>query len=453
MGIPFPEEYGGGGGDTLSYALAVEELARIDSSVGDHARARTPRSARSRSTSSAPTSRRSGCCPTSAPARKLGAFGLTEPEAGSDAGNVADPRAARRRRVGDRRREAVHHQRRHRDLRARRDHRGHRRRGDGEISNLIVENGTPGYEQGEPYRKMGWNASDTRPLTFTDCRVPEENLLGRAGRRLQAVPPHPRHRPDRRRGDGRRPRPGRARRGDRLREGAPRLRPADLEVPGDPGEDRRPLGPDRGRAPARPTARRWRRTPAQSFTLTAAQAKLITGRLAVRATEEAVQIHGGYGYIEEYPVCRFYRDAKILTIGEGTDEVQQMVIARAARLLSGPKASICGFVRIRTRCVRGARLDSRATGHRSASRRSRWEARTATRGGSRSRPCGTSSTGPAVVVPICVSRLDGRRHELSPKAMRFAEALSFTDRWSRITDARNRDSPPSERRISSAAWR
>jgi short-chain 2-methylacyl-CoA dehydrogenase len=66
-----------------------------------------------------------------------------------------------------------------------------------------------------------------------------------------------------------------------------------------------------------------------SFTLTAAQAKLKTGRLAVRATEEAVQIHGGYGYIEEYPVCRFYRDAKILTIGEGTDEVQQMVIARA----------------------------------------------------------------------------------------------------------------------------
>ena len=67
----------------------------------------------------------------------------------------------------------------------------------------------------------------------------------------------------------------------------------------------------------------------QNFTLTAAQAKLKTGRLAVRATEEAVQIHGGYGFIEEYPVCRMYRDAKILTIGEGTDEVQQMVIARA----------------------------------------------------------------------------------------------------------------------------
>ena len=86
---------------------------------------------------------------------------------------------------------------------------------------------------------------------------------------------------------------------------------------------------DRGRAAARPTRRRWLKDQGRNFTLTAAQAKLKTGRLAVRATEEAVQIHGGYGYIEEYPVCRFYRDAKILTIGEGTDEVQQMVIARA----------------------------------------------------------------------------------------------------------------------------
>ena len=73
----------------------------------------------------------------------------------------------------------------------------------------------------------------------------------------------------------------------------------------------------------------WLKDQGKNFSLTAAQAKLKTGRLAVRATEEAVQIHGGYGYIEEYPVCRFYRDAKILTIGEGTDEVQQMVIARA----------------------------------------------------------------------------------------------------------------------------
>ena len=73
----------------------------------------------------------------------------------------------------------------------------------------------------------------------------------------------------------------------------------------------------------------WLKDEGKPFSLTAAQAKLKTGRLAVRCAEEAVQIHGGYGYIEEYPVCRFYRDAKILTIGEGTDEVQQMVIARA----------------------------------------------------------------------------------------------------------------------------
>ena len=82
-------------------------------------------------------------------------------------------------------------------------------------------------------------------------------------------------------------------------------------------------------APARLQGGAARRTHGRNFTLTAAQAKLKTGRLAVRCAEEAVQIHGGYGYIEEYPVCRFYRDAKILTIGEGTDEVQQMVIARA----------------------------------------------------------------------------------------------------------------------------
>ena len=110
--------------------------------------------------------------------RKLGAFGLTEPEAGSDAGNVRTRARARRRRVGDQRRQAVHHQRRHRHLRPRRIT---ARTGEDEISNLIVPNGTPGYEQGEPYRKMGWNASDTRPLTFDDCRVPEENLLGPRG--------------------------------------------------------------------------------------------------------------------------------------------------------------------------------------------------------------------------------------------------------------------------------
>ncbi len=174
---------------------------------------------------------------------------------------------------------------------------------------------------------MGWNASDTRPLTFDDCRVPEGNLLGRRGdgfkQFMQIL-------------DG--GRIGVAAMGVGLAQGA-------LDEALAYAKERRAFGQPISKFQAiqakiadisaqieasrllvyRAAIEKDRGEP---FTLTAAQAKLITGRLAVRATEEAVQIHGGYGYIEEYPVCRFYRDAKILTIGEGTDEVQQMVIAR-----------------------------------------------------------------------------------------------------------------------------
>ena len=197
-----------------------------------------------------------------------------------------------------------------------------------EISNLIVERGTPGYEQGEPYRKMGWNASDTRPLTFTDCRVPAENLLGPRGEGFKQFL----HILD----IGR---IGVAAMGVGLAQGA-------LDEALSYAKERRAFGQaiskfqaiqakladlsteiEAARLLTYKAARL--KDQGRNFTLTAAQAKLKSGRLAVKATEEAVQIHGGYGYIEEYPVCRFYRDAKILTIGEGTDEVQQMVIARA----------------------------------------------------------------------------------------------------------------------------
>ena len=197
-----------------------------------------------------------------------------------------------------------------------------------EISNLVVPNGTPGYELGEPYRKMGWNASDTRPLSFSDCRVPEGNLLGRRGsglrQFLQVLDIG---------------RIGVAAMGVGLAQGA-------LEMALAYAKERRAFGKaissfqaiqakladmsteiEAARLLVYKAARE--KDAKRNFTLTAAQAKLKTGRLAVRCAEEAVQIHGGYGYIEEYPVCRFYRDAKILTIGEGTDEVQQMVIARA----------------------------------------------------------------------------------------------------------------------------
>jgi short-chain 2-methylacyl-CoA dehydrogenase len=336
MGIPFPEEYGGGGGDTLAYALAVEELTRVDSSVAITLCAHTSLGTQPVYLFGSEEQKREWL-PQLCSGERLGAFGLTEPEAGSDAGNtrtqarldggewvvngakqfitnagtsisgmvcitaVTTPADAGAVANGDRQRE---------------------------ISNLIVPHGTDGYTQGEPYRKMGWNASDTRPLAFSDCRVPEENLLGPRGAGLKQFL----HILD----IGR---IGVAAMGVGLAAGA-------LEEALQYAKQRKAFGRSISQFQAiqgkladmssEIEAARLlvykaalEKDAKRNFTLTAAQAKLKTGRLAVRCAEEAVQIHGGYGYIEEYPVCRFYRDAKILTIGEGTDEIQQMVIARA----------------------------------------------------------------------------------------------------------------------------
>ncbi|MGO9754409.1 MAG: acyl-CoA dehydrogenase family protein [Solirubrobacteraceae bacterium] len=324
MGIPFPEDVGGAGGTTLQYAIAVEELTRVDSSLAITMCAHT-------SLGTQPiylfgsSEQQQRYLPDLCAGRTLGAFGLTEPEAGSDAGNVR----TRAKLDGD---EWVIDGAKQFITNAGTSISGHvaitARTGEREISNIIVENGTPGYEQGEPYRKMGWNASDTRPLSFADCRVPQENLLGPRGNGfkqfLQILDIG---------------RIGVAAMGVGLAQGA-------LDEALAYAKQRHAFG--------RPISRfqtiqakladlvteieaarlltykaAWLKDQRRNFSLTAAQAKLKTGRLAVRATEEAVQIHGGYGYIEEYPVCRFYRDAKILTIGEGTDEVQQMIIARA----------------------------------------------------------------------------------------------------------------------------
>jgi short/branched chain acyl-CoA dehydrogenase len=324
MGIPYPEEYGGGGADNLSYALAIEELTRVDSSVAITVAAHT-------SLGTWPVfafgsdEQKEEWLPRLCSGERLAAFGLTEPEAGSDAGNTR--------------------------TRATRDD-GHwvingakqfitnsgtdisgivtitARTGDDEISNILVPNGTPGYEVGEPYRKMGWNASDTRPLSFEDCRVPEENLVGRRGdgfrQFLQTL-------------DG--GRIGVSAMGVGLAQGAldEALSYARERIAfGRPISKYQAIQAKLADISTEIEAARLltykaalEKDAGRSFGFTAAQAKLKTGRLAVRAADEAVQIHGGYGYIEEYPVCRFYRDAKVLTIGEGTDEVQQMVIARA----------------------------------------------------------------------------------------------------------------------------
>jgi short/branched chain acyl-CoA dehydrogenase len=324
MGIPFPEEVGGAGGTSLQYAIAVEELTRIDSSVAITMCAHT-------SLGTQPIylfgsdEQKARLLPDLCAGRKLGAFGLTEPEAGSDAGNVK----TRATLDGDGwtvdgAKQFI--------TNAGTEISGHvaitAKTGENEISNIIVENGTDGYEQGTPYRKMGWNASDTRPLVFEGCRVPEDNLLGPRGNGFKQFL----HILD----IGR---IGVAAMGVGLAQGA-------LDEALKYAKERKAFGQSISKfqsiqaklsdmATEIEAARlltykaAWLKDQGRNFSLTAAQAKLKTGRLAVRCTEEAVQIHGGYGFIEEYPVCRFYRDAKILTIGEGTDEVQQMVIARA----------------------------------------------------------------------------------------------------------------------------
>jgi len=327
MGIPFPEDRGGGGADTLAYTMAIEELARVDSSVAITVAAHI-------SLGTMPIhiwgtdEQKDEWLPVLCSGEKLAAFGLTEPEAGSDAGNTRTTatlddgdwviNGAKQfiTNSGTEISGCV-------TITAVTDRSDGRR----EISNIIVPNGTPGYEPGEPYRKMGWNASDTRPLSFDDCRVPESNLLGRRGdgfkQFMQIL-------------DG--GRIGVSAMGVGLAQGALDEALAyakERRAFGQPISSFQAIQAKIADLSAQIEAARlltyraaMEKDRGQPFTLTAAQAKLITGRLAVRATEEAVQIHGGYGYIEEYPVCRFYRDAKILTIGEGTDEVQQMVIAR-----------------------------------------------------------------------------------------------------------------------------
>jgi short/branched chain acyl-CoA dehydrogenase len=336
MGIPFAQEYGGAGGTTQDYAMVVEELTRVDSSVAITLCAHTSLGTQPLYVFGSEEQKQQHL-PRLCSGEILGAFGLTEPEAGSDAGNTQ----TRARLDGG---EWVINGSKQFITNAGTEISGlvvitavTGESGAGapdspadrrEISNILVENGTPGYEQGPQYRKMGWHASDTRPLSFSDCRVPEENLVGGRGRGLAQFF----HVLD----IGR---IGVAAMGVGLAQGA-------LDEALAYAKQRKAFGQtissfqtiqaklanvateiEACRLLVQKAA--WLKDNDRNFSLVAAQAKLKSGRLAVHAADEAVQIHGGYGYIEEYPVCRFYRDAKILTIGEGTDEIQEMVIARA----------------------------------------------------------------------------------------------------------------------------
>jgi short-chain 2-methylacyl-CoA dehydrogenase len=323
MGMTIPEEYGGAGADTLSYAIAVEELTRVDSSVAITVAAH-------HSLGTLPIfqfgteEQKREWLPQLASGEKLAAFGLTEPEAGSDAGAA---RTTAELRDG----EWVINGSKMFITNAGTDISAcvtiTALTGEDEISNLIVPNGTPGYEIAPPMQKLGWRASDTRELSFRDVRVPEGNLLGPRGKGFQQFLEIL---------DG-----GRisvAAMGVGLAQGA-------YDLASKYAKERRqfgrPIGAfqsvqfaladmateiEAGRSMVYKAA--WLKDQGRPFGKEAAMAKLFTGELSNRAANAALQIHGGYGFMDEFPISRLYRDQKILEIGEGTNEVQRMVIAK-----------------------------------------------------------------------------------------------------------------------------
>ncbi len=323
MGIPIPEEYGGAGADTVSYAIAIEELTRIDSSVAITVAAHT-------SLGTMPIylfgdeAQKQEWLPRLASGEGLAAFGLTEPNAGSDAG-------ATRTRAELRDGEWVVDGTKIFITNAGTDITAcvtiTALTGDDEISNIIVPNGTPGYDISPPMRKLGWHASDTRELSFKSCAVPEGNLLGERGRGFQQFMTIL---------DG-----GRisvAAMGVGLAQGA-------YDLAFGYAQERQQFGRPISRFQAVQFAladmateieagrqlvyrAAWLKDEGKDFGLAAAQAKLYTGLLSNRVVNAALQIHGGYGFTEEFAISRLYRDQKILEIGEGTNEVQRMVIAK-----------------------------------------------------------------------------------------------------------------------------
>jgi short-chain 2-methylacyl-CoA dehydrogenase len=323
MGIPIPEEYGGAGADTVSYAIAVEELTRIDSSVAITMAAHTSLGTMPIYLYGTDEQKREWL-PRLATGEGLAAFGLTEPNAGSDAGATRTRAELRDGRwivngakifitnAGTDISACV-------TITA--------CTGDGEISNIIVPNGAAGYEISAPMHKLGWRASDTRELSFRDCAVPEENLLGERGKGFQQFLEIL---------DG-----GRisvAAMGVGLAQGAYDLA---LAYAKEREQFGRPIAEfqavqfaladmateiEAGRALVHRAA--WLKDVGKPFALAAAQAKLYTGLLSNRVVNAALQIHGGYGFMDEFAISRLYRDQKILEIGEGTNEVQRMVIAK-----------------------------------------------------------------------------------------------------------------------------
>jgi len=324
FGLPFPERYSGLDGDFLTFCLCMEEIARVDSSVAITLEAAVGLGANPIYRFGTEEQKERWLIPM-ARGQILGSFGLTEAGGGSDAQSI---RTTARLEDGE---WAID------GSKAFITNSGTplskvcvvaaMTGGLGEISNIIVPTDTPGFSVGRSYRKVGWRASDTHELLFDGCRVPEVNLLGERGRGyaqfLEVID------------DGRIAfaalAVGLARgcleesvkyAGEREAFGRPigsfealQFKMADMKVAVETGR----LGYLRAA---------WLKDHGRPYKTEASIAKLYASEMAVSCAREAVQVHGGYGFIEEFPVARFYRDAKVLEIGEGTSEIQRLLIAR-----------------------------------------------------------------------------------------------------------------------------
>ncbi len=328
MGLPFPEEYGGAGGDTVSYALAVMEIARADASTAITLAAHVSLGATPFHLFGTQEQKQKYLVPL-AQGTMLWGFGLTEPSAGSDAGNLQTKAELREGQwvingtkafitnsgtdiTGGTTITAIT---------------GTRPDGSREISNIVVPQGTPGFTRSRKYRKMGWRASDTRELSFVDAAVPQENLLGPRGEGYKQFLS--------------------------ILDGG-RISVAALSIGLAMGaydealayaKDRQAFGKPISKfqaisfklvdmlteiehAKLMMLKAAWEKDQGRDFVRAASFAKLFSGELSHRVVNDALQIHGGYGFMDEYPISRMYRDQKINEIGEGTNEVQRLILAR-----------------------------------------------------------------------------------------------------------------------------
>jgi short-chain 2-methylacyl-CoA dehydrogenase len=330
FGLPFPEEYGGQGADFLTLCLAIEEIARIDSSMAITLEAAVGLGANPIFQFGTEEQKERWLVPM-ARGEILGAFGLTEPGGGSDAeatrttATIEDGSWV----INGSKAFITNSGTSLSKVATITATTGTREDGSKEISAIILPADTPGFEVGPHYRKLGWRASDTHEISFGDCRVPEENLLGERGRGFAQFL----HILD----DGRIAIAALAvglaqgcldqsvkYAGEREAFGRPigafqglQFKVADMKV-----------GVETARLATYKAA--WLKEQGRDYKAAASLAKLHATEIAVTCARDAVQIHGGYGYMEESPVARYYRDSKVLEIGEGTNEIQRILVARDA---------------------------------------------------------------------------------------------------------------------------